>query len=585
MSRTNQIRILLLLVTLLVFGRIVSHDFVDWDDGPLLYNNPNISNPTLPSLLYHWNPLNPGNSGMFNPLVFTGWWLIAQVSQLQTPDLLGSTLNPYLFHAASLVVHWLSACVVFEILRQFKFRDWTAAAGALLFAIHPLQVEPVAWAVGMKDLLSGLFALLTIVQYLLAVQSQGSKRTSHYWLMTAFFVASLLSKPSTVVVPIMIAAIGRLIYDRPWRELIRWLWPMCVLAIAATILAGFVQKFPEAKVGAPIWERLSVALDALAFYLGKLVLPINLTFDYGRTPQALLSDPQLHHPIYWTWIFPVALAILIWRSKQPLLWIAGLIFLLGGLPVLGLKPFGYQYYTTVADRYVYLSMLGVAIAAAWFLDRKTNDRQFISGKKLATAAVVIFVVLGSLSFAQAGRWQDTPTLYATSLNTTKPVHNITLGHYYDDLGAPLAKLTVEAARAGRYQQAAEYHRQMVDQLTRAMGYYRRAIELQPTNTNAFDNLAKDQVFLGQIPQAIETVKQWIATEPKIDPDIDLSKPQAPGMLQAMLGNLYIRNHQFPEAIAALKESLQLKPDPDVEKLLNFAEGLQAKSQTRPTTAP
>jgi hypothetical protein len=584
MTRTNQIRLLLLLVILLVFGRIVSHDFVDWDDGPLLYNNPNISNPTLPGLLHQWEPLNPGNSGMYNPLVYTIWWLIAHVSQLESPDLLGATLNPYLFHAASLVMHWLCACVVFEILRQLKFRDWTAAAGALLFAVHPLQTEPVAWAVGMKDLLSGFFALLTILQYLLAVRSEGHQRTSHYWLMTGFFIAAVLSKPSTVVVPLMIAVIGRFIYRRTWRELVAWLWPMCALALGATVLAAFIQKFPQAKVGAPLWERPSVALDALAFYLWKLVLPINLTFDYGRTPQVLLADPQLHHPIYWTWIFPVTLAIVVWRSKEPLLWIGGLIFLFGLLPVLGLKPFGYQYYTTVADRYVYLSMLGVSITAAWLLDRKRNQKQFVYGRKLTLGATLILVILSILSFAQAGRWQDTPTLYATSLNAMKPVHNIALGHYYDDLGAPLAKLAAESASAGRYQEAAEYRRQMAQQFERAMSYYRNAIEVQPTNTNGYDCLAKDQVFLGQIPQAIETVKEWIATEPKIDPDIDLSEPQVPGTLQAMLGNLYVRNHQYAEAIAALKESVQLKPDADTQKLLQFAEILQAKSHTRPTSA-
>jgi hypothetical protein len=580
MTRTNKIRLLLLLVILLVFGRIVTHDFVDWDDGPLIYNNPNLSTHSFPGLLHHWNPFSTDNTGMYNPLVFTLWWLIALVSQVQSPDILGATLNPYLFHVASLVVHWLCACAVFEILRRLKFRDWPAAAGALIFAVHPLQTESVAWAVAMKDLLSGFFALLTIMEYLIAVQSDGKNRTLHYWLMTGFFLAALLSKPSTVVLPLMIAAIGRLIYRRPWKELVGWLWPLCAAALAFTLIAARVQKFPEAKVGAPLWERPLVALDALAFYLCKLILPIHLTFDYGRTPQALLTDPDLYHPIYWTWIFPVALAIILWRSKQRMLAVAGLVFLFGLLPVLGLKPFAYQYYTTVADRYVYLPMLGVAIAAAWIVDRRGIDV-----RKWAYGVAVVVIILGSLSFAQADRWRDTETLYVSSLNTTKPVHNLALGQYHDDLAAPLAKLTKEALIAGHREQAAEYGRQTRAELDRAMAYYRTAIKLQPTNTHGYDLLAKDQVFIGDFPGAIETVKQWIATEPKINPDIDLSKPEEPGMLQAILGGLYLKNRQYAEAVATLKESLRVRPDPQVEKTLELAEALLEKSQTRPTSSP
>jgi tetratricopeptide (TPR) repeat protein len=204
---------------------------------------------------------------------------------------------------------------------------------------------------------------------------------------------------------------------------------------------------------------------------------------------------------------------------------------------------------------------------------------------MAYVVAISLIALGTLSFAQADRWRDTETLYTHSLNTTKPVHNLTLGRYHDDLAAPLAKLAQEAAVAGHYRQALEYRRQMLVEINRAMAYYRKAIELQPTNTNGFDLLAKDEVFIGEIPQAIETVKEWIATEPKIDPELDLSKPQEPGTLEAILGNLYIRNHQYREAVAELKESQRFKPDPQTQKLLEIAETLLAKSQTRATSGP
>jgi len=109
------IRLILLTAVLLVFGRILSNEFVNWDDNPLIYSNPNIANPTFTGLLHHWNPKDPNNSEMYDPLVFTLWWSLAHVAQLETPDFLGSKLNPYVYHAANLLVHILSACVVLEI--------------------------------------------------------------------------------------------------------------------------------------------------------------------------------------------------------------------------------------------------------------------------------------------------------------------------------------------------------------------------------------------------------------------------------------------------------------------------------------
>lgn len=585
MSRATKIRLLLLLVILLAFGRVITHDFVDWDDGALIFNNPNIVNHSFPGLLHHWNPFNEENTSMYNPLVFTTWWVIALFSDVQSPDLLGAMLNPYLFHAASLAVHWLCACLVFEILRKLKFRDWPAAAGALIFAVHPLQTESVAWATAMKDLLSGFFALLTILQYMIAVESKGKKGTKHYWLMSAFYLAALLSKPSTVVLPLIITVIGRLIYRRSWRELIRWTLPWYVLALAFTIVASKIQHFPSGAVGGYLWERPLVALDAIAFYLGKLILPIHLTFDYGRNPVSVLNDPDLHHPLYWTWSFPVALAVILWRSKQIMLWTAALIFLLGLLPVLGLTPFAYQYFTTVADRYVYLPMLGIAIAIAWWLNRTDQRNQPLYCRNTAIACTVLLVILGSLSFVQADRWRDTETLYNYSLNTTKPIHLLAIGHYHDDLALPYAKLTNQALQIGNYAKANESKDKALAEYNRAMSCYRQAIKLDPDNTHGYEDLYKDEVTLNQFPEAIETIKQWMAVESNPNRNTDLAGREKPGTLEGMLGLLYLKNHQVSQAVEMLKRSLALQPNPYLQKTLDTVESLLAQQATRPTSAP
>ncbi|MGD0769001.1 MAG: hypothetical protein ABSB42_12520 [Tepidisphaeraceae bacterium] len=568
MTRITQIRLLLLLAIVLVFGRIVTNDFVDWDDGPLIYNNPNITGHTIGGLLDQWNLKGQHNNAMYDPLVYTLWWALAHGAHVQSPDLLGATLNPDVFHAASLAVHWLCACVVVEILRRLKIGDWPAAAGGLIFAVHPLQTEAVAWATAMKDLLSGFFALLSIWRYLAALESPKAGRRRNYWLATMFFAAALLSKPSTVVVLAIVAVIDRITYRRSWKDIARWIWPWFAMAIVMTVIAAKIQELLE-DVGAPMWARPLIALDGLAFYLGKLVLPIDLRFDYARSPAAVLTDPALHHPLYWTWIFPMALAVILWRMKRQIPSVAGLIFVLGVLPVLGLKTFAYQYYTTVADRYVYLSMLGVALAIGWWIDRHRS-----LAVKIATWAVI--VVLGSLSFVQAGRWTDTETLYSYSLNGTRSIHYIILGEYQDDLAKPCFLRAIEAGRQGQASQAGKFAEQGDAYVEKAMEDYKTATRLEPTDTHGYDRLAKDLVQLNRVPEAIEVVKQWMSVEPQVP----WYKREKPGVLEATLGMLYLQNHQFPEAVEMLKRSLALNSDPEVEKTLAKAEKL-AQTATRP----
>jgi tetratricopeptide (TPR) repeat protein len=462
--------------------------------------------------------------------------------------------------------------VVVEILRRLKIGDWAAAAGGLVFALHPLQTEAVAWATAMKDLLSGFFALLSIWRYIAALESPKAKRRKNYCLATIFFALAMLSKPSTVIVPAIEAVIDRMVYRRSWRDVAWWVCPWFAMAIVITVIAANIQESIPG-VGGPIWARPLIALDALAFYLGKLVLPIELRFDYGRSPAAVLTDPALYHPLYWTWIFPVALAVMLWRMKREVLSVAGLIFVLGILPVLGLRTFAYQYYTTVADRYVYLSMLGMALAIGWWLDRHPSRTL-----KIATCAVI--VVLGSLSFVQAGRWTDTETLYSYSLNGTRSIHYIILGEYQDDLAKPCFLRAIEAGREGQISQARAFAEQGDAYLETAMGDYRKATQLETTDTNGYDQWAKDLALLGRIPEAIEVVKQWMKVEPQVRPHAGPYGQEKPGRLESMLGMLYMQNHQFPEAVEMLKRSLALMPDPDVAKTLAKAQKL-AQTATRP----
>jgi protein O-mannosyl-transferase len=494
--RRSTMRLLLLVAILLAFGRILSNDFVDWDDGKLIYDNPNITHGTLEGLAREWNWRDANTFGLYDPLVYTSWWLLAHAAKIQTPDSLGATINPQVFHAANLIVHWLAACVVLEILARIGIGGWPGFAGALLFAIHPLQTEAVAWATGMKDLLGGLFALATIWRYLVATQSEGVARRNNFIAATLLCFAALLSKPSAVILPLVVVCFDLYLFRRSIRRSLPWLGAWLLMGVAAIVLNASLQPFGPRMTPWPIWSRPLIGADALNFYLCKVLVPIHLSFDYGRTPFAMLHDPLLHSELYWSWIFPAILALIAWRLLRPVPAVAALVFFLGLLPVLGLIPFAYQYFSTVADRYIYLSMLGVAMAAAWALDRYGN-------RMIWCAAGAVLVLLMSLSFLQAGVWKDTDTLYAhaLSLNPTNGTHYLFVAEYEEKEAELALRRTTLAISQGNAEQAHTQDEEARRLMRKAVEFRRQEIKYDPADVEGPEQLSRDLKFLGESDQA------------------------------------------------------------------------------------
>src|SRR5215469_5436409 len=156
------------------------------------------------------------------------------------PDANGIWLNPYLFHTANLLVHVLAALAAYALLRRLTRSAWAACAGALLFALHPVQVEPVAWVAGMKDLLCGMFSLVALWQYVAFAQGDdkvtAKTRRWHYAAATVAFSLALLSKPAAMSLPVAAAAIDRWIVGRSWRQIAGAAGPWLVMAIPIAVV-------------------------------------------------------------------------------------------------------------------------------------------------------------------------------------------------------------------------------------------------------------------------------------------------------------------------------------------------------------
>jgi Flp pilus assembly protein TadD len=550
--RRDRKRILIAIIVVAIlatFGSIITHDFVGgWDDDELIVHNPMINPPTAIALEKIWTT---PHIRMYIPAVYSTWWLLAHIATVPGDQPVTTTLNPYAYHAANLLVHLISTLLVFAILeillehgsldhvplkRDTSMRHVACALGALLFGLHPLQVEPVAWATGMKDLLSGMFALAALWQYLESWKRNAPRRRAiHYALATLLFIIALLAKPSTVILPLIALALDGLLLRRSIKRSALELLPWFLIACGWAVLTTKVQPTPE-LIPPPLLQRPLIAANALGFYIAKLFWPARLGIDYGLIPGVIV------HTKWWILTAIAITLVALLRNR----WVTcpALVFAAGLLPVLGLTSFVFQWLSTTADRYVYLSMLGPAIFAA-YLTLKINRTAF------ACAFACMIAALGIRSAVQCSIWQNDRTLmtHELTINPSSPLANNYIGHL--------------AFADGRFGEA-----------TRR---FAAAVQARPDYLIARDNLASALAASGHTDQAIDVLKQTLAIRRKLPPPIHQPINADLSRLAAFL----IARGQYAQAIPFLRELESLSPnDPSIHKRLTEAEQNAATQPAR-----
>ncbi len=413
----------LIALTLLAMHGVCANEFSSYDDYYTIVANPDFNPPTVGSILSYWT--RPFMS-LYVPVTFSVWGAVAFIARTNAPDALGATLNPWIYHTLNLVVHLITVALVYRLLRRLLKGDFPAFAGAAIFAVHPVQVETIAWASGTKDLLGGMFAVAALLHYVESVTREDSSWKWHRAVATACFILAMLSKPGTVVVPLLAVVIDRIPLNRPLRDIARTIAPWLLLMIPFLIITRIVQS--DGRVpNAPPLARPFVAADAIVFYLRQLLFPIHLTFDYARSPLIVFRQPMT----YILWIIPVGLAIALWRFRRqaPHLLTGALLFVIALGPMLGLVTFHFQYYSTVSDHYLYLPMLGIALIVGWIVRRFPHR---------ATAGVVgvLLLVFTVKSALQTRVWSDDLTLFthATAVSPESLLAHNNLGMTYFHAG-------------------------------------------------------------------------------------------------------------------------------------------------------
>ncbi|CAN5533880.1 hypothetical protein BH10PLA1_BH10PLA1_07720 [soil metagenome] len=424
--------LVLVALVLAIYGRSIYYNFIDWDDLDLVLHNTMLNPPSWDGVWSVW--AHPrvqvwtgkyGEPNPYTPVAYTVWAFVAWLTQMKSPKVDGTTLTAGPFHAVNVILHAACVAAVFAMLYQItrallaRSREPESRSriekrciipsllGAAVFALHPIQVEAATWISGMNNLMAGLFSLLCIAAYVRSTRP-GRER---FWYAASLvlLVISLLSKPTAVVTPAVLLVMDWLVLGRPFRRAVLSVAWMFALTVPFVILGRLLE--PGQGIFVPAFtDRPAIVMDTIAFYLRQIVWPRALAIDYGRTPQVVLAQGVQLSTIL-TLAVAVALMGVFWWRKQ--IWAIGAMALFGAaiLPVSGIVPFGFQVYSTVADRYAYLPMIGVAVLVTLTL-AKLPDR-FTRPAWLATA--VLAAVLGVFTVLQNGYWRDSSQIALRTL--------------------------------------------------------------------------------------------------------------------------------------------------------------------------
>jgi len=405
---------LLVLVTTLAFLPVFGNGFVGYDDE--VYLNATVREGLSPATV-RW-AFTTVDTGNWHPLT----WL----THLLDVSIFG--LRPAGHHAVSLMLHTVSAAALFLLLRGMTGWVFPAWLAAVFFAIHPLHVESVAWAAERKDVLSGLFFMLSLLAWLKYARGGCRVATRPYLLSLALFALGLMSKQMLVTFPFVLLLLdwwplGRLAAAAGGHGKIRWRSfgplvlekiPFLLLAAGFSIAIYLVQQaYGSVRTTDfyPSGVRLGNAVTAMAVYLGKTVLPVGLSVIY---PHLRAFPPPGRFALAAAILLACSLAAFLARKRRPYLftgwwWFAGML-----VPVIGVVQVGGQ---ALADRYTYLPLIGIFLALAGEWEKQASRCQR-RRRIAAVVAAVVVVSLGTLTFRQAAVWRTTVTLFTHAVAVT-----------------------------------------------------------------------------------------------------------------------------------------------------------------------
>jgi protein O-mannosyl-transferase len=515
---------LLLLAVALVFGQTVRHEFVNFDDRQYVFANPHVAGGlTIQGIVWAFTASHSDN---WHPLTWLSHMTDCQIYGLHAGG----------HHLTNVLLHAVNAVLLFLVFWRMMGDLWPSAFVAALFAVHPLHVESVAWVAERKDVLSGLFFLLTLAAYVGYVRHPFS--LARYAAVVVLFAFGLMAKPMLVTLPFVLllldywplgrwpgncaATPGSTVqpppqrrYWFPWRLLVEKI-PLLLLTAASCVITPLAQDKAVILLDAiPMSWRIANALVAYIAYVGQLFYPVGLAAFYPH--------PKGNLPIWevvgaFVLLTGISGGVFAWRRSFPYLFVGWLWYLGMLVPVIGLVQVGSQ---AMADRYTYLTQIGLYVALAWGTAQVCRSWPY-RGWLCGIAAVLVLAGLMGCAWQQTRYWHDTETLWTRALACTS--QNL------------FAETNLGVALAGR------------GQTDEAMIHYRKALEIKPDYAKGHYNLSLALANRGKIEEAIAHCQKAL----EITPDYADARENY-GVLLAGRG-------QLDEAIAQFQKAIEIQSD-------------------------
>jgi len=490
-----------------------------FDDEEYVFSNRLVSNPSF-------NSVGTFFTEILEPSTVRGYYQPVSMTSLMIDYALGGRADrQFIFHLTSLCLHIFNTLLVVVLFYLLFDRFWPAFIVGLLFGLHPLNADSVVWISDRKTVLSGLFVLSSLVFYLLYVRS---RKIAFYIPSLCAYVLSVLSKPTTVMLPFLFVLIDFWPLKRLGKKAVlekAAFFAVFILAVVVTILS----QSSAAPVKVPsdaVFIRVPMILcHNTVFYIMKFLWPVRLTAFYSVPTPFDVFHPAVVLGFAGTAVLIVVTLVSLRRTKAVL--VGFLFFFLAVLPATGVLSFTD---VIVANRFMYISMLGFFLPAGSFLVFVMYGRAVrLSGVKLTALVAVSAVVLCSLeavgTFGYLKKWQNSEGLYRYMLTITPDVSKL-----HNNLGAVLAKRDTSSA----------------------IKSYERAIGLDPDNARAYNNFANVLIDSGRVDDAIRLYQKALTLER--DPGVRYY------ILYHNLGVAFAEKGDYDRAISCYKKAAMMKPD-------------------------
>jgi len=577
----------LIVLTTTAYWEIRDHSFVSYDDDVYVVANAQVQR-GLSRQSVGW---------AFTATAAANWHPLTWLSHMLDVQLYG--LNPAGHHLTSLLIHIANVVVLYLLLEAVTGALWPSALVAALFAVHPINVESVAWIAERKNVLSTLFWLLTICAY---VRYASRPSASRYILVVVSFALALMCKPMVVTLPFLLLLFDYWPFDRfaksttmhedassqkkrakhvetqpPYparsiRQLILEKLPLIVLAVFSSVMTVIAQRSGGA-VGTtelfPVLVRFENATVSYARYLLDVVWPLRLAVFYPH-PRAALPLWQVVLSI----LVLIAISSFVALRARHAYLTTGWLWYLGTLvPVIGLVQVGLQ---SRADRYAYVPLIGIFIAVVWLSANWARNHE-IRKKGLTIVACCLVIALTIATRVQANYWQNSVTLFqrAVDVTTDNYVAHNNLGELFAQQGR-LDEAAMHFTKALEINPSfahALHNMGMIfvqrGNLDEAISEFQKAIELEPTFADAYNKLGAALANRGRLDEAIASFSKAIEINP------------AYGSAHANLGSVYEQQGRPPEAIAEYALAIQSTADTAMAAQTHFKLGrLLAKTGKR-----